>query len=90
MARGFLDEQISDGAVGHRGSAYSGRFVEIAAVVERGLTGKARRFNVGSKTLFVPFSQMSAETRNEVKGLEVGTPITLCLTEWFCEQEGLI
>lgn len=90
MARGFLDEQISDGSVGRRGSAFSDHFVEIAAVVERGLTGKARRFNLGTKTCFVPFSQMSAETRNEVKGLEVGARITLCLSEWFCKQEGLI
>lgn len=90
MGRGFLDEQISDGSVGHRGSAFADRFVEIAAVVDRGITGKARRFNLGTKTCFVPFSQMSAESRNEVRGLEVGSKITLCLSEWFCKQEGLI
>lgn len=90
MPRGFLDEQVSDGSVGHRGSAFADRFVELSAIIERGTTGKARRFNFGTKTVMVPFSQMSAETRNEVRGREVGASVTLGLTEWFCKQEGLI
>lgn len=90
MARGFLDEQVSDGSVGHRGSAFADRFIEFSAVIERGMTGKARRFNLGTRTVMVPFSQMSAETRNEVRGREVGASVTLCLTEWFCKKEELI
>lgn len=104
MARGFLDDDAGRrGAATIRGGVDGGtltwpdgrtervgRFVELAAVVARGMTGKARRFDFGTRSVMVPFSQMSAETRNEVKGLNVGAAITLCLTEWFCQREGLI
>lgn len=89
MPRGFLDEarpRDRDGL----GTPTGHSFVEISAIVARGITGKARRFDVGTKQLFIPFSQMSQETRELVKAMDAGRAVTLSVTEWFARQEGLI
>lgn len=91
MARGFLDEREDDGDRGFGGAAGGGMgHVAIAAVIVKGMTAKARRFDVGTKQLFIPYSQLSQATRDTIKSLDAGASVTLHVAEWFATKEGLI
>lgn len=86
MSRGFLDEDAGsrEDERAARDFENDAREVEISGRFTGGKTAKAREFSDGTRTFWVPNSQIRGSTQDR-PGI-----ITLRVTEWWAKKEGLM